>query len=188
MELTTNHAMNRDTSFSAPEPAEAPTNHVTSTAPPPLRILFTMKEVLQLTGLSKPTLKWWMQRGWVEPIFRSWGGRGRHHKFSAWQTVGLAVLAGALTRLSGVHTQVGRVGVVRAMEVLAGLSDERLLSEDQQDARLAETVAADVARASLTTNEELSDELCECVARVLVALNRKWPLLRKQKARGTAGA
>jgi hypothetical protein len=154
------------------------TGRVGATAPTRFQLLFGMREVCDLTQLARPTLKNWIIRGWVRPVGRSKGGRGREHQFTAWQTVGLSILSAALRSAESAHTQVGRVGVVSAMQRLAELDDALLLSEAQgRDPHAAEEVAAAVARAA---SPELPCECLEAVARVVRAIDRKVSGLRER--------
>lgn len=142
----------------------------TPPTPPKLQLLFETTEVCELIGLSIHTLKLWIRKRWVRPAVRSTGGRGNEHQWSAWQTIGLAILSAALRAAKSAHAQLGRVGVVSAMETLAGLDDSLLLSEDEQDPHVAEEIAAEVARAA---SPELPCECLEAVARVVAAVDRK---------------
>src|SRR5262245_53377067 len=90
---------------------------------------FGAREVCHLAQLSQATLKSWILKGWIRPVWRSRGGRGRENQFSAWQTLGIAILSAANRSAEQAFTFVGRVGVVRAMEILAGLDDSWLLAE-----------------------------------------------------------
>jgi hypothetical protein len=139
--------------------------------PTTFRILFGMKEVVRLTGLSHATLKWWINRGWIKPFSRSKGGKGREHQFTGWQTVALALLSNAVYTKRFENTYVGSVGVRLQMDALVDLSDELLLPESRQNPHTAETTAAMVARFPVT--EELTPQCLEGVARVVAALDRK---------------
>jgi hypothetical protein len=144
-----------------------------------------MKEVVRLTGLKHCTLKHWIIRGWVRPVSRSQGGRGREHLFSAWQVLGLAILADAVRSKRDQNTYVGSVGVRLQMETLAELDDSLLLRESEQDPHVAERVAAMIARAPVT--EELSPQCLEAVATVLAALDGKVQGMRNRTARRAPG-
>src|SRR5262245_9033970 len=87
-----------------------------SSATEPLRILFTTKEVLELSGLSRNTLKFWRVRQWVTPVGRAPTGYGHEHLYSAWQTIGLVLPGTALKTVRDHKSYIGRNGVVRARE------------------------------------------------------------------------
>jgi hypothetical protein len=156
---------------------QAAAERMSATAPPKFQIIFGSREVCELTGLLPPTLKQWTAKGWVRPIARSRGGRGRQNQFTAWQTIGLAILAAALRSSIEARTIMGRVGVVRAMQVLEGLDDSLLLPESNQSPHIAEEVAAEIARAA---SPDLPCECLEGVACVVAAIDRKVGALRER--------
>jgi hypothetical protein len=161
------------------EPREAtPARQGATGTTPKLVVPFTMKEVVKLTGLGRPTLKWWIIRGWVRPISRSQGGRGRQHIFSAWQTVAIALLSAAVRSKREQNTYLGSCGVRLQMSALADLDDSLLLAESEQDMPVAERVAAEIAR--FPSIEDLSPQCLEGVAQVLEALDRKVWVLRNR--------
>src|SRR5215470_2288739 len=97
-----------------------------SDATAPLRIYFTTREVCVLSGISRNTIKHWViKKKWIVPLGRLANGQ---NVYSAWQTVGMCVIGVALRGARADRSYLGR-GVVRAMEVFAGLSDEMLLPE-----------------------------------------------------------
>lgn len=141
---------------------------------------FTTKEVLRLApGLSLSTLKFWeKRRRWIAPRRRGRQGVGGDAMWSAWQTIALVIMASVQRCKRGARTYLGEVGVRTAWNQLSGLSDELLLSEAQgQDARLAEEVAAALARMAHDT-PELPPDLLDGVGRVVLALDRKVGAMR----------
>jgi hypothetical protein len=137
------------------------------------RILFTFKEVVALTGLSKKTLGHWLYKRWVNPATRSKGGRGREHMFSGWQTVALTLLNGALHSKRQRNEYIGSTGVQLQMDQLSNLDDSLLLPESMQDPKRAEQVAAEIHSTAAMTHVEISPETYTMLAGVINAIERK---------------
>lgn len=154
----------------------------------PLHVPFGMGEVVRLTGLSHYTLRFWCRRGWVKPMVPGRQGWSNEAQFSAWQAVGLAILAAGHRQVrTKSRSYIGRTSIIRAMEALKGLSDEWLLPEHRQGPRVAENVAA-IRCSALTTHESgLTDEMYTGIARVLEALDRKATGMGHRVARRVSG-
>lgn len=148
----------------------------------PVRVLFGLREVVRLTGLSSHTLKYWCRRGWVKPVVP--GRDGHERQFSAWQVLGLVIVgSGHRAVRTKAHSYIGRTSIIRAMESLQNLSDEMLLPEHQQDPKLAETVSA-IAHSSFTSHEyALTPDAYDRIAWVLEAMDRKVRGMRDRGAR-----
>jgi hypothetical protein len=136
-----------------------------------LRLRFSVKETARLAKLPRTTLRYWASKGWIDVSDGA----------SAWQVVGLTILASAVKNGHARNTYISSVPVRKAMAQLAELDDEMLLSEDQQDMRLAEEVAAEIAKDSLTP--ELMPNVLEEVARVIRVIDAKAVALRKRNRR-----
>jgi len=144
--------------------------HSAARTTPKLQVLFSFREACALTALNQYTLRAWIQKRWIKPATRSKGGRGNEHLFSGWQTLALAILAGAIQSARAVTSHVGRIAVIRAWESLPD-DDSLLLDEDEQDMHTAERAAA-IANSALPSGDaELSMETYERLVRVVAAID-----------------
>src|SRR5262249_43140567 len=147
---------------------------------------FTTREVLRLApALSASTLRFWQKRRWIAPRQRGRLGVGGDALWSGWQTIAIVIMASVLRSKRDQRTYLGNVGVRTAWDRLSNLSDELLL-DDRQDMRLAEEVAAALARMAHDT-PELPPDILEGVARVLEALDRKASAARNRVAQRALG-
>jgi hypothetical protein len=154
---------------------------------PKLHLAFKMAEVCDLTGLKRETLKYWIIRRWMVPMYPGSAGRNCGHRFSAWQLVGLAILAGALRDLREKNSIPGRSAVIKAMEGLAQQDDALLLSEDQQDMHTAERAAAEIAHCALPAGDtSLSPETYARLAQVVATIDARARKFRRRVARRVA--
>jgi hypothetical protein len=140
-------------------------------------VLFTAREICNMTGLSYNTLKWWLKNKLLQPAVK--GSRGSQYGFNAWQACALAVLSAALNDKRDVNSYVGRTGVLVVINEAAKYDDEMLLRESDQSPHIAEKVAAEIARAVPSEFEELSDAMLENLAIIVHAIDRKARLLRE---------
>jgi hypothetical protein len=131
-----------------------------------LRLRFSVKETARLAKLNRSTLQYWVSRGWIDLS----GGA------SGWQVIAITILSAAVKDSHERNTYIGSVPIRRAMAELSQLDDEMLLSEDEQNMRVAEEVAAEIAKEAFT--EELPPNVLTEVARVIRAIDRKAVALR----------
>jgi hypothetical protein len=134
------------------------------------QLLFTLKEAAAAAKLSHWTLRWWTKRGWVEPVSRTRVGRGK--EYSAWQVIGMALIAGAHSDVRSKNRSYLDRGIIRDLAALGEQDDALLLAEDQHgDMYISERAAAIACGA--VNSVVLTPEMVESLAYALAAIDKK---------------
>jgi hypothetical protein len=133
--------------------------------------MFGTREVCDLTGLNRETLRVWLRKKFIRPAKYGVGGPGCDHQWSAWQVVALSILAAALQEAKRGRYRVGYTGIGRAWDALSGRSDEELLAEDQQSLHVAERAAA-IAHQALNA-AALTPAMYDNLAKTLAAIEER---------------
>jgi DNA-binding transcriptional MerR regulator len=85
--------------------------------------MLTVEEVCEVSGLEPQTLRNWISRGLITPAQGGGVGRGKGHRFSVMQTVGLVVAERVRASEQGcVLSYVGKV-----VEAFAATTEKKLL-------------------------------------------------------------
>jgi hypothetical protein len=151
-------------------------------APERVCVFFNMNEAARISGVNRITLLYWVRRGWVIPASRT---IGRQYRFSAWQLVGLALVA-------AIHRDVRKNDrcyidrtTIRALGNLAKQDDALLLSpdvQDQQDMSIAERAAA--IASTVIGGDGMSPEMMQNLTRALDAIDSRHSMEVSQRIQG----
>jgi DNA-binding transcriptional MerR regulator len=137
-----------------------------------VHIWFSMMEVDNVSGIGHMTIRYWIKRGWLKPARRI---VRRAYKFSAWQLVGLCVLAAIHNDVRKNEKSYLDRATIRALANLAEQDDALLLSPNVQDGRdmgIAERAAA--AASAAAGLDGMTPEMTQNLARALSAIDAKY--------------
>jgi hypothetical protein len=141
--------------------------------PAPARgyVLFPMMEAARVSGMGYMTLRHWIRRGWLKPVR---GTIGHGYKFSAWQVVGLSLIAAMHNNVRKNERSYLDRSIIRSLANLADQDDALLLSTEVQDRRdmsIAERAAA-IASAAIS-GDGMTPEMMNNLTRALAAIDAK---------------
>jgi hypothetical protein len=162
-----------------PEQARCGTHNVPDVQPPKLRLYFSEREIVKVTGLCGATLQHWVKRGLITPVSSEKAvRRGSARVYSAWQLAALCVLSAHHEEVRKRGSYIGRSAILRAMEAVADHDDALLVTEQVHgDLHVGET-AAKIASEALP-DEDLPGEAYENLRRAVKLIERK---AKEQKA------